>query len=54
LPSQVIASPPTDWPFLEQHQADDRCTEYREHLYTLNLGNAACANTTVACQIYVV
>jgi len=39
--------------YLAQHQSDDRYTKCTEHLYTLSLGNAACACTAVACQIYV-
>ena len=51
---KLLPAPHTVWPFLVQHQADDRYTKCTEHLHTLSSDNAACANTTVACQIYVV
>ena len=44
--------PHTVWSFLAEHQSDDRYTKCTEYLYTLSLGNAACACTTVAGQMY--
>jgi len=43
----------TVWPFLVQHQGDDRYTKCTEHLHTLYLDNADCAYSTVECLKYV-